>query len=139
MGLIEMMAMAVIQIQSIQHAVSMGALIALADDYRTSRTIRACLPGLSSYPFAISAAAFNQELRLGTAGKRQSRMEAIAASLSKVLGLREKPSAADLELTFPAEAGQPLACSLKLQWFAPNSFWVLLLPHEELRSVLKLA
>jgi hypothetical protein len=130
--------MAIIHIESVQHAVSKGTLIALADDYRTSRTIRASLPRLSSYPFAISATAYSQEVQPGTTRDRQTRMEVIGAFLGKVLGLREKPTPSDLELRFPGE-DKSSSCSLKLRWFAPNQHWVLLLPHEQLQPILKLA
>ncbi len=66
-------------------------------------------------------------------------MEAIGAFLTKVLGLREKPSPSDLEFRFPGEVGPLASCSLKLEWFAPDQYWVILLPHEQIHSVLKLS
>jgi len=130
--------MASIVIESIRQAVSKGTLIDLAEDYRTSRSIRACLPRQTTYPFAISAAAFSQEVQPGTQRDRQSRLDAIGAFLTKVLGLREKPKAADLELHFPGHAGQSNSCALKLAWFAPDKYWVMLLPDEQLQPALKL-
>ena len=129
--------MAVIIIESVRRAFEQGTLIDLAADYRTSRTIRASLPRQGTYPFAISAAAYGQEVQSGTPRDRQTRMELIGAFLGKVRGLREKPTPSDLELRFPGEAGS--SCSLKLQWFAPGQYWVFLLPQDQLQPMLELA
>jgi hypothetical protein len=126
-------------IESIRHAVTQGTLIDLAGDYRTSRSIRACLPRQSSYPFAISATAFHQEMEPGTARDRQTRLDLVGAFLTKVIGLCQKPNATDLELRFPRETGNSNGVSLKAAWFAPDKYWVVLLPQEELRPMLKLA
>lgn len=131
--------MAVIHIESIRQAVNKGTLIELADDYRTSRTIRACLPWQTSYPFAISTTAYSQEVQSGTVGDRHSRMDAIGVFLGKFVGHSGNPSPADLELKFPGQAGSTARNSLKLEWFAPNKYWVILLPHEQLQQVLKSA
>jgi len=131
--------MAVIHVQSIQDAVSKGTLIELANDYRTSRTVRAFLPRQTTYSLAISTAAFSQRVEQGTVGDKQSRMEAICAFLNKALGLSGTPSPTALWFTFPGAIGTPENFSLKLEWFAPSKYWVVLLPDEQIRPILKLA
>jgi len=129
--------MADLVIDSIRAAIAQGKLIDLAEDYRTSRSIRACLPRQTDYPFAISTTAFNQEVQQGTPRQRQSRLDIIGAFLTKVLALGEKRRPADLELRFPGEASESSVGALKLTWFAPNKYWVILLPNEQLQSTLK--
>jgi len=131
--------MTVIRVQSIQHAISKGTLIQLANDYRTSRTVRACLPKQTSYALAISATAFQEQVQQGTVGDKQSRMEAICNFLSKALGLKGTPMPSDLQFRFPGESGKPESFSLKLEWYAPSKYWVVLLPDEQIQPILKLA
>jgi hypothetical protein len=131
--------MSEIHMQSVPQAVSMGALVDLASDYRTSQSLRGCLPHLSKYPFAISSAAFRRHLQIATPSERQFRMEAICRFLGKWLELADKSAASDLEFRFPGGAGQTESCSLKLVWYATNQYWVLLLPDEELHADLELA
>ena len=127
-----------ILIESIRQAVTQGKLIDLAGAYRTSRSIRACLPRQTACAFAISAAAYDQELQSGSARDRQTRLDQVGAFLTKVLGLQLEPNPADLELRLPGANGDPSRVSLKAMWFAPDKYWVVLLPAEQLRVTLKL-
>ena len=131
--------MNLINVESIQHAVNAGTLVELASDYRTSRTVKACLPKQPAYAFAISSTAFRRHLEGGTPGQRQLRMEAVCAFLCKVLGLSGTPTSRDLEFNFPEGVGQTETCALKLHWYEANHYWVLLLPDEQLRPQLRLA
>ena len=131
--------MATIQIRSIQEAISNGTLIALADDYRTSRFLRASLPRQSRCAFVISPAAFNRYLQQGELREKQSRIEAVCAFFNKILGLRGTPSQSDLEFRFPGEDEVPGVYSLKLEWYARDNSWVMLLPDEQIAPGLKLA
>src|SRR2546426_2122200 len=126
--------MNLITVESIRHAVNAGTLVELANDYRTSRVVRACLPKQPAYSFAISSTAFSRLLEVGTRGQRQLRMEAICTFLCKVLGLSGTPTPRDLEFNFPEDVGHTETCALKLHWYAANDYWVLLLPDEQLRS-----
>ena len=129
--------MPTIHISSIRDAVTNGTLIDLASDYRTSQTVRACLPRSGSYPFAISTAAYRKEVERGAVGDQRSRMELICSFLSKLLGRDDRPTGSKLEFRFPAQSGQLDPCALKLEWFAANQYWVILLPDEQIQSSLR--
>jgi hypothetical protein len=129
--------MAVIHVHSIQDAVSKGAFIEPASDYRTSRTVRACLPKQTRCAFVISTAAFSQQVQQGTVREKQTRMEALCAFLSKSIGLGEKPSPSRLEFRLPGENGETENSLLKLEWYAPNNYWVILLPDEQIQPIMK--
>jgi hypothetical protein len=128
--------MTVINVQSIKDAVRMGTLIELSSDYRTSAFVRTILP--KNTPCAISPAAFRRHVQQGTAGERRSGVEALCVFLSSAFGFRGKPSQADSGLQFPREGGKLQGQPLKLEWYAPNEHWVVLLPDEQLRPVLNL-
>jgi hypothetical protein len=127
--------MSVIRVQSIPDAVSKGTLIEPANDYRTSGTMKACLPSQTTCAFAISTTAFSQQVQQGTAGDKRSRMEALCAFLKKVLGYSGRPSQSDLQFRLPGESGKPEERLLKLEWYAPNRYWVVLLSNEQLQPV----
>jgi hypothetical protein len=131
--------MAVIEMRSVPHACSVGTLVDLGRDYRTARTVRACLPNQPTYDFAISTNAYRRHLQAATPREMQSSLEAICTYLGRVTGLTGQLSTADSEFHFPGNLGQAANCWLKLEWYAPNKYWVLLLPEEQLRSGLKLA
>ena len=129
--------MTIINIQSIKDAVSKGSLIELASDYRTSATAKAFLP--KNLSCAMSTEAYRQNVRRGTTGDRRSGVETICAFLSKALGLGGNASQSDFRFRFPREGEKPQNDPLKLEWYAPEKYWVVLLPDEEIRAVLKLA
>jgi len=127
--------MTLVDVQSIQDSVRNGTLVELSSDYRTSATIRACLPG----PFlcAMTTTAFHRHVLQGTAGETQSRLQAICAVLSKVLKTGGEVTRPRIEFQIVGNGGQPQSYPLKLEWFAPNRCWVVLLPDEQLRTVSK--
>ncbi len=127
--------MAIIRLRSIHEAVGKGMLIELANDYRTSRTVRAWLPGQTAGAIAISSAAFSQHVQQGSTSETQSRMEALCVSLSKVLGIGGKPSKPGLEFRLPGAGARPADRPLKLEWYAPSNYWVIMLSDEQLQSV----
>ena len=127
--------MPVIRVQSIPDAVSKGTLIELANDYRTSGAMKACLPSQTACAFAISTAAFSQQVHQGTAGDKRSRIEALCAFLKRVLGYSGRPSPSDLQFRLSGESGKPEDRPLKLEWYAPNRYWVILLSSEQLQPV----
>lgn len=131
--------MTVIHVQSIQDAVNKGALIELASDYRTSRTVRAWLPKQTPYPFAISTAAYHQHVEQGTAGEKLSRTEALCVFLSKAVGLDGQSSRSNVEVRPPGNGGKLQEHPLKLEWYAPNNYWVILLADEQIQPGVKLA
>ena len=124
-----------LNVQSIQDSVRKGTLVELASDYRTSRTVRAFLPEQALC--AMSTSAFDQHLQQGTIGEKQSRVEAICAVLEDVLTLSGETARPGFDFTFRGENGRPERHPLKLEWFAPNKCWVVLLPSECLRTVEK--
>lgn len=124
--------MAVIQVQSIHDAVSKGTLIELAKDYRTSRTVKSCLPDETSHACAISTAAFCQHIQQGTPREKQAKMEGLCLFLSRAAGLGTKPSRSDPK---SREGAQPEGLPLKLEWYAPDKYWVVLLPDEQIQPV----
>jgi len=127
--------MTLVDVQSIQDSVRNGTLVELSSDYRTSATIRACLPG--PFLFAMSTTAFHRHVLQGTAGDTRSRLEAICAVLSKVLKTGGEVTRPWVEFTSLGKGGQPHSYPLKLEWFAPNRCWVVLLPDEQLRTISK--
>jgi len=129
--------MTVIKIESIKDAVRIGALIELSSDYRTSTSVRTCLPRDTAC--AISPAAFRQHVQQGTAGERRLGVETLCGFLSRAFGLGGKPVQPDSGFQFLTEADKPQSRPLKLEWYEPNKHWVILLPDEQLRPVLKLA
>jgi len=124
-----------LDVQSIQDSVRKGTLVELSSDYRTSATIRACLPG----PFlcAMSTTAFHRHVLQRSAGEARSRLEAICAILGKVLKMGGEATRPWVEFKSLGKDGQPQSYPLKLEWFAPNRCWVFLLPDERLRTGLK--
>jgi hypothetical protein len=122
-----------VEVQSIQDSVRKGTLVELSTDYRTSRTVRAYLPGQA--PCAMSTTAFRQHVLQGTAGEKRSRVEAICAVLGNVLKRGGEVSQPWFEFRFHGKDGRPQSYPLKVEWFAPNKYWVVLLPNECLRTV----
>ena len=129
--------MTIINIKSIKDAVSKGSLIELASDYRTSGTARAFLS--KNLSCAMSMEAYRRNVHGGTAVDRRSGVETVCAFLSKALGQGGDASQPDFGFKFPREGEKPQNDSLKLEWYAPEKYWVVLLPDEEIRAVLKLA
>lgn len=126
--------MAVIDIKSVQDAIAKGKLIDLASDYRTSGTVRACLPRLAFPAVAISVSAYLRHVQSGTSGDPSSRLEAVCAFLSKALGVDGKPPQPDLEFKILGENGRGWNVPLKLEWYGPSKYWVILLTDEQLRA-----
>jgi hypothetical protein len=131
--------MAIIQVESIHHAISKGMFIELARDYRTSRTVKAFMPDATSCVCAISTAAFSQHIQQGTARERQSKMEALCIFVSQSVGHRGKPSPPEHKSIFFREDPKPDAFPLKLEWYAPDKYWVVLLPDEQIQTAAALA
>jgi hypothetical protein len=127
--------MTIINIQSIKDAVSKGSLIELASDYRTSSTAKAFLP--KNLSCAMSMEAYRQNVPRGTTGDRRSGVETVCAFLSKALERGRDASQPESGFKFPREGEKPQNDPLKLEWYAPEKYWVLLLPNEEIRPVLK--
>lgn len=65
--------------------------------------------------------------------EKQSRMEALCGFLSKALGLGEKTSQSRFEFKLPGKGGESVDSPLKLEWYAPNKYWVILLPDEQIQ------
>jgi hypothetical protein len=122
-----------VDVQTVQDSIMKGTLVELSSDYRTSGTVRACLPKQTLC--VMSTTAFRRHLLQGTANEKQSRVEAICAVLSSALKSGEQTSQPWVEFKFCGEDGRPQSHPLKLEWFAPNRCWVVLLPDEHLRSV----
>jgi len=127
--------MTIINVQSIKDAVSKGALIDLVSDYRTAGIAKASLP--KNTPCAMSMESYRQHVQRGTISDRRSRVESICSFLGKALGLGIKPSQPDSRFRFPKQGEIPESTLLKLEWYAPDECWVVLLAEEELRHVLK--
>jgi hypothetical protein len=127
----------IINIQSIKDAVSKGTLIDLATDYRTAGIAKASLP--ENTACAMSLEGYRQHVQQGSASDRRSRLEAICMFLGKALGLRVNPSQPDSRFRFPKAGAIPESSLLKLEWYAPDEYWVVLLAEEELRLVLRSA
>jgi hypothetical protein len=122
-----------VDVKSISNSVQKGTLVELAGDYRTSRTVRAYLP---VQPLcAMSATAFQQYVMQGKAGKFQSRLEAMCLVLGNLLKLKAPAPELTFEFRVLDKDGQTQVCPLKLEWFAPDKYWVVLLPHEFLQSL----
>jgi hypothetical protein len=124
-----------VEVQTIQDAVRNGTLVELASDYRTSRAMRTHLPAPAQC--AMSITAFRQHILQGTPVEKQSRVEAICAVLSSVLKRNGESPGGWFEFRFFSENGRVQSVSLKLEWFAPDKHWVVLLPNEQLRVVAK--
>jgi hypothetical protein len=126
--------MAVIQIQSIKDVVRQGRLVDLTNDYRTAVTVRAFLPRTQ---FAMSVEAFSQHLQRQSVDEMRARVDALCASLGEALrgGAGGMPSKPDFEYRFFGRDRKQQSHPLKLRWFAPNRYWVILLPDEEIRQV----
>jgi hypothetical protein len=125
----------IINVQSIKDAVSKGTLIDLASDYRTAGIAKASLP--KNTACAMSMEGYRQHVQQGSTSDRRSRVEAICSFLGKALGLGVKPSKPDSRFRFPKVGAIPESPLLKLEWYAPDEYWVVLLAEEELRPVLK--
>ena len=122
-------------VQSIQDSLLKGRLVELTSDYRTSTTVRAYFPEKTQC--AISATAFRQHVLQGTADEIRSRVDAICAALGSVLKLNGEAPGPRFEFRFFGGNGRPESHPLKLEWFAPNKHWVVLLPDENLQTVMK--
>jgi len=127
----------IINVKSIKEAVSKGVLIDLASDYRTASVAKASLP--KDAACAMSMEGYRLHLQHGSATDRRSRLEAICMFLGKALGLGVKPSQPDARFRFPKGNPIPESSLLKLEWYAPDEYWVVLLAEEELRPVLRSA
>jgi hypothetical protein len=127
--------MTIINVQSIKDAVSKGTLIDLASDYRTAGVAKASLP--KNTACAMSMEGYRQHVQQGTTSDRRSRFEAICLFLGKALGLGIKPSQPDSRFRFPRAGAIPESPLLKLEWYAPDEYWVVLLAEEEIRPTLK--
>ena len=127
--------MTIINVQSIKDAVGKGTLIDLASDYRTAGIAKAILP--KNTACAMSMEGYRQQVQQGTTSDRRSRVEAICSFLGKALGLGTKPLQPDSRFRFPKAGAIPESTLLKLEWYAPDEYWVVLLAEEELRPVLK--
>jgi hypothetical protein len=125
--------MTVIQFRSIKDVVRQGKLVDLTNDYRTARILRASLPAQTH--FAMTAGAFRQHLQQDSAGEMRARVDDLCASLNDALRRAGKPSTLDFEYRFFGGDRKPTSCPLKLQWFAPNRYWVILLPDEDIRQM----
>jgi hypothetical protein len=124
-----------LEIQSIQDSLRRGALVELSSDYRTAGALRAHLPRPAQC--AMSSTAFRQYVLQGTTAGKLSRVEAICAVLGTVLKLNGESPGGWFEFRFFGEDGRPQSVPLKLEWFAPDKHWVVLLPNEQLRAVAK--
>jgi hypothetical protein len=123
--------MATIHIPSIKDVVRQGKLVDLTSDYRTATTVKTSLPERTYC--AMSAEAFRQSLQQPPVEDIRPRVEALCASLREALGHSGKPSEADFEYRFFGRDRKPQSCPLKVRWFAPNRYWVILLRDEEIR------
>jgi hypothetical protein len=128
---------AIINVKSIKDAVSNGTLIDLATDYRTASVAKASLP--KNTACAMSLEGYRQHVQQGSAGDRRAKLEAICRFLGKALGLAINPSQPDSRFRFPQAGAIPESSSLKLEWYAADEYWVVLLAEEELRPVLRSA
>ena len=127
--------MAQVDGQSIQDSLRKGTLVELSSDYRTAITARTYLPEPAQC--AMSTTAFRRHVLQGKAGEKQSRVEAICEVLSSILKLTVGAAESRFEFRFFGEDGRAQSHPLKLEWFAPNKYWVVLLPEENLRTVMK--
>jgi hypothetical protein len=125
--------MTVIEVPSINDVVRQGKLVDLTNDYRTARIVRSSLPDKSSY--AMTAAAFRQHLQQISGEEMQSRVDALCASLNDALRRVGQPTTTDFEYRFFGGDRKPQSSPLKLQWFGPNKYWVILLPDEDIRQM----
>ncbi len=124
-----------VDVKSIQDSVQKGTLVELSSDYRSSRTVKAYLSEPSRWAMSIDA--FRQHVMQGTADEKQSRLTAICMALSDALKQSGEKLQSSFEFGFKGEGGQIQRHPLKLEWFAPNQYWVILLPSEHLQMVLK--
>lgn len=124
-----------VDIQSIKASVQKGTLVELSSDYRTSNIVRAYSPAQPKW--AMSITAFRRHVLQGTPNEKHSRVEAICAVLSNLLMRGGQASQPWIEFQFRGEDGRPQSYPLKVEWFAPNQYWVVLLPDESLRTVEK--
>lgn len=122
-------------IQSIHDSVQQGTLVELSSDYRTSSALRAHLPKPAQC--AMSITAFRQLILCGTPVEKRSRVEAICAVLGNMLKLNGGAAGGWFEFRYFGDDGQPRSFPLKLEWFAPDKHWVVLLPDEQLQAVAK--
>jgi hypothetical protein len=124
-----------LNVHSIKDSVQQGTLVELSSDYRTSSTVRAYLS--EQVLCAMSTTAFRQHVLQGAAGEKRSRVEAICAVLSNALKLGGEAPQSCFDFKFRGEDGRPQSYPLKVEWFAPNKCWVVLLPSESLRGIEK--
>lgn len=124
-----------IPIRSVQHAVSNGSLIDLATDYRTARTLHACLPAHDARAFAISADAYREHVLSVQPGVRQRRLEAICFMAIKAADHEQDSPATNLPAQPRALEPALAAVPLKVEWYSPNRVWVVLLHTERLQPL----
>jgi hypothetical protein len=125
--------MTAIEIQSIPDSLRKGTLIELSSDYRTAGAIRAHLP--EPVKCAMSSAAFRAHILKGSTEEKRLRVEAICVVLGHALHSDGEPTWRWIEHRFTGEDGREQGSPLKLEWFSPNRYWVVLLPEESLRAV----
>ena len=127
--------MSVIYVRSIAEAVGKGTLIDLVNDYRTSGIIRGYLPRDTDYRLAISSTAYGRHVLQSTAQERPARLEAILFFVKRIFEFNGKPSASDLRFQLVGSSGRPEYPALKMEWYAPNMYWVVLLADEQLEAI----
>jgi len=57
--------------------------------------------------------------------------------LGKAIGVGVNSSQPGSRFRFPKAGAIPESSLLKLEWYAPDEYWVAVLPEEELRPVLR--
>ena len=121
------------QVPCIKDVVRQGKLVDLTNDYRTASIVRMSLPDESHY--AMTASAFRQHLQQRSGDDMRTRVYALCSSLNDALRGAGKHSAIDFEYRFFGGDRKPQSRPLKMQWFAPNNYWVILLPDEDIRRM----
>ncbi|NQU09834.1 hypothetical protein HQ590_03515 [bacterium] len=127
--------MTVINISSIKDAVNKGTFIELSSDYRTASSVRAFLP--REIPCAMSAAAFHQHVERATADERRLSLQRLCAFLSSRMNLHGKLARSETRSQSPDAKDPSPPLPLKLEWFAPDKYWVILMPDEAIQPIVK--
>ena len=84
--------------------------------------------------YAMTAAAFGQYVQQPSGEEMRARVDGLCASVNDTLRRVGKPSTQDFEYRFFGGDRKPQSCPLKLQWFAPDKYWVISLPDEDIRQ-----